>query len=112
MISEARSPQPVSPDEAVQLARNLYGLEVGVSSLPGEYDSNFHLITADGHAFVLKVMHSSRDCAFIEMQCEALTHLAHRVPELALPRVQLTRLGETFAKACFAQWGRTLCAAP
>jgi len=100
MISETRSPQPVSPDEAVQLARSLYGLEVVASSLPGEYDSNFHLITADGHAFVLKVMHSSRDCAFIEMQCEALTHLAHRAPELALPRVQLTRLGETFAEAC------------
>ena len=80
MISETRSPQPVSPDEAVQLARSLYGLEVVASSLPGEYDSNFHLITADGHAFVLKVMHSSRDCAFIEMQCEALTHLAHRAP--------------------------------
>lgn len=100
MISEARSPQPVSPDEAVQLARGLYGLEVGASSLPGEYDSNFHLITADGHAFVLKVMHSSRDRAFIDMQCEALTHLARRAPGLALPRVQLTRLGETFAKAC------------
>ena len=99
MISEARSPQPVSPDEAIQLARGLYGLEVSASSLPGEYDSNFHLITADGRAFVLKVMHSSRDRAFIDMQCAALMHLARRVPELALPRVQLTRLGETFAKA-------------
>ena len=99
MISEARSPQPVSPDEAVQLARGLYGLEVSASSLPGEYDSNFHRITADGRAFVLKVMHSSRDRAFIDMQCAALTHLVHRVPELALPKVQLTRLGETFAKA-------------
>ena len=99
MISEARSPQPVSPDEAVQLARGLYGLEVSASSLPGEYDSNFHLITADGRAFVLKVMHSSRDRALIDMQCAALTHLAQHVPELALPKVQLTRLGETFAKA-------------
>jgi len=99
MISEARSPQLVSPDEAIQLARGLYGLEVSASSLPGEYDSNFHLITADGRAFVLKVMHSSRDRAFIDMQCAALMRLARRVPELALPRVQLTRLGETFAKA-------------
>ena len=99
MISEARSPQPVSLDEAVQLARGLYGLEVSASSLPGEYDSNFHLITTDGRAFVLKVMHSSRDRAFIDMQCAALTHLSQRAPELALPRVQLTRLGETFAKA-------------
>src|SRR5215472_18758102 len=99
MISEARSPQPVSPDEAVQLALGLYGLEVSASFLPGEYDSNFHLISADGRAFVLKVMHSSRDRAFIDMQCAALTHLAHRVPELALSRIQLTLSGETFAKA-------------
>jgi 4-aminobutyrate aminotransferase-like enzyme/Ser/Thr protein kinase RdoA (MazF antagonist) len=100
MSSEARLPQPVSPDEAVQLARALYGLEVAVCSLPGEYDSNFQLTTTDGGAFVLKVMHSSRDRTFIDMQCEALTHLAHRASELALPRVQLTRLGETFASAC------------
>ena len=99
MISEARSPQPVSPDEAVQLARGLYGFEASARSLPGEYDSNFHLITDDGQAFVLKIMHSSRDCAFIDMQCAALTHLAQRAPELAMPRVQLTRLGETFTKA-------------
>ena len=99
MISEARPPQPVSPDEAVQLARGLYGLEVSASSLPGEYDNNFHLLTADGRAFVLKVMNSSRDRAFIDMQCAALTHLLQRAPELALPRLQLTRLGETFAKA-------------
>jgi Ser/Thr protein kinase RdoA (MazF antagonist) len=58
------------------------------------------LITADGRAFVLKVMHSSRDRGFIDMQCKALMHLADRVPELALPRVQLTRSGETFAIAC------------
>ena len=99
MISEARSPRPVSPDEAVQLARSLYALEVSASSLPGEYDSNFRLITADGRAFVLKVMHSSRGRAFIDMQTAALTHLSQRAPELALPRVQLTRLGEPFVKA-------------
>src|SRR6516162_3989909 len=109
MISEARSPQLVSPDEAIQLARGLYGLEVSASSLPGEYDSNFHLITADGRAFVLKVMHSSRDRAFIDMQCAALMHLARRVPELALPRVQLTRLGETFAKASLRNGTNAMC---
>ena len=93
MILEVRPPQPVSADEAVQRARGLYGLEVSASSLPGEYDSNFHLISTDGRAFVLKVMHSSRDRAFIDMQCAALTHLSQRAPELAIPRVQLTRIG-------------------
>ena len=99
MISEARSPQTISPDEAAQLARDLYGLEVRASSLPGEFDNNFHVITADGRAFVLKVMHSSQDRALIDMQCAALTHLAQRAPDLALPWVQLTSLGEAFAKA-------------
>jgi 4-aminobutyrate aminotransferase-like enzyme/Ser/Thr protein kinase RdoA (MazF antagonist) len=99
MISEARSPQTISPEEAVQLARELYGLKVSAGSLPGEYDNNFSVITADGRAFVLKVMHSSRDRAFIDMQCAALAHLAQHVPDLALQRVQLTRLGERFANA-------------
>jgi 4-aminobutyrate aminotransferase-like enzyme/Ser/Thr protein kinase RdoA (MazF antagonist) len=99
MISEARSPQTILPDEAVQLAQDLYGLEVNARSLPGEFDNNFHVYTAEGRAFVLKVMHSSRDRAFIDMQCAALAHLAQRVPDLALPRIQLTRFGETFATA-------------
>lgn len=99
MIEESQLPQAVSADEAVQLTRDLYGLEVSASSLPGEYDNNFRLLTGEGRALVLKVMHSSRDGAFVDMQCAALMRLEERVPELALPRVQLTRLGETFAKA-------------
>ena len=98
MSSDDRSPQTISPDEAVQIARELYGLEVCASSLPGEYDNNFHVITSDRRPFVLKVMHASRDRAFIDMQCAALTHLAQHAPDLALQRVQLTRSGETFAK--------------
>ncbi|UWZ86827.1 aminotransferase class III-fold pyridoxal phosphate-dependent enzyme [Occallatibacter riparius] len=98
MNSEAGSSQTILPDEAVQLVRDLYEFEVSASSLPGEYDNNFHIVTSDGRAFVLKVMHSSRDRAFIDMQCSALTHLAERAPGLALQRVQLTRSGEAFVR--------------
>jgi len=96
MLLEARVAQPVTEAEAVRLARELYGLEVSARVLPGEYDDNFHLTGADGHAFVLKVMHPAREHFFIDLQCRALTHLAQRAPHLPLPRVTTNRSGELF----------------
>src|SRR5712664_4184248 len=83
MLLEARVAQPVTEAEALRLARDLYGLEASARALPGEYDDNFHLTSADGHAFVLKVMHPARERSFIDLQCRALTHLAQRAPHLA-----------------------------
>jgi len=80
-----------------RLARELYGLEAAARALPGEYDDNFHLTSADGHAFVLKVMHPARERSFIDLQCRALTHLAQRAPQLPLPRVTANRNREPFS---------------
>jgi len=96
MLLEARVAQPVTEAEAVRLARELYGLEASARALPGEYDDNFHLTSADGRAFVLKVMHPARERSFIDLQCRALTHLAQRAPQLPLPRVTTDRSGEQF----------------
>src|SRR5229473_679161 len=96
MLLEARVAQPVTEAEAVRLARELYGLETSAYALPGEYDDNFHLTSADGHAFVLKVMHPARERSFIDLQCWALTHLAQRAPQLPMPRVTPNRSGEQF----------------
>jgi len=93
---EARVTQPTTEAEAVRLARELYGLETSARALPGEYDDNFHLTSAAGHAFVLKVMHPAREHSFIDLQCRALTHLAQRAPHLPLPRVKQNRRGELF----------------
>src|SRR5216683_1079728 len=97
MLLEARVAQPTTEAEAVRLAREVYGLEATARALPGEYDDNFQLISADGRAFVLKVMHPARERSFIDLQCRALTHLAQRAPQLPLPRVTLNRSGELFA---------------
>jgi 4-aminobutyrate aminotransferase-like enzyme/Ser/Thr protein kinase RdoA (MazF antagonist) len=102
MLLEARVAQPVTEAEAVRLARELYGLEVTAQALPGEYDDNFHLISADGHAFVLKVMHPARERSFIDLQCRALAHLAQRAPQLSLPRVTPNRSGEQFTSIAAA----------
>ncbi len=102
MLLEARVAQPVTEAEAVRLARELYGLETAARALPGEYDDNFHLTSADGRPFVLKVMHPARERSFIDLQCQALTHLAQRAPQLPLPRVTPNRGGEQFASIAAA----------
>src|ERR1700685_4423758 len=96
MIPEARVAQPVTESEAARLAREIFVLGVSATSLPGEYDDNFHLTSAEGREFVLKIMHPAREQSFVEMQCQALQHLAKRAPQLSLPRVCPTPSGDAF----------------
>jgi 4-aminobutyrate aminotransferase-like enzyme/Ser/Thr protein kinase RdoA (MazF antagonist) len=94
MIPEARVAQPVAESEAARLAHKIFSLAASAKSLPGEYDENFHLSSVDGREFVLKVMHPARERSFVEMQCQALQHLAQHAPHLALPRVHTTLNGK------------------
>ena len=123
-MPEARVAARVSETEAARLAREIFGVEAVAEALPGEYDDNFHLretplrggthlATPDsagrsqreGREFVLKVMHPARERAFVEMQCQALQHLAARAPHLLLPRVCPTPSGELFHAATFRDAG-------
>jgi 4-aminobutyrate aminotransferase-like enzyme/Ser/Thr protein kinase RdoA (MazF antagonist) len=97
MIPEARVAQPVTESEAARLACEIFSLDAVAKSLPGEYDDNFHLSSAQGREFVLKVMHPAREQSFVEMQCQALQHLAKRAPHLSLPRVCPTANGDAYA---------------
>ncbi|MDP9338603.1 MAG: aminotransferase class III-fold pyridoxal phosphate-dependent enzyme [Acidobacteriota bacterium] len=94
MLLESRVAHSTSVEEAARFAQEIYNLEAGAKSLPGEYDDNFHLIAADGREFVLKVMHPARDRSFINLQCQALQHLASRAEKLLLPRVVPTNSGK------------------
>ena len=98
MMPDLRMPQRASPEEAVRIAKEIYGLDAGASPLPGEYDDNFHIKTSDGSSFVLKLMHPTREHSFVDLQCLALQHLAARSPALSLPRVKPTRQAEAFTK--------------
>jgi 4-aminobutyrate aminotransferase-like enzyme/Ser/Thr protein kinase RdoA (MazF antagonist) len=98
MIPEARVAPPLSLAEASRIARQLYGLNASARALPGEYDDNFHLQIFDSRAFVLKIMHPAREDAFVDMQSRALTHLAVRTPQLALPRVIPAADGRLFTR--------------
>src|SRR6202011_5021794 len=98
MLLESGVAHPVAVEEAARLARDVYGLDVTGKSLPGEYDDNFHLIAADGAQFVLKVMHPARERSFIDLQCQALQHVAKHAQTVVLPRVVPTRSGELQAQ--------------
>jgi 4-aminobutyrate aminotransferase-like enzyme/Ser/Thr protein kinase RdoA (MazF antagonist) len=91
MMREDAVSATIDEPEAEALARELHGLEATARALPGEYDHNFRLTGADGQAFVLKVMHPARERALVELQLEALEHLARRAPALTLPRVRRSR---------------------
>lgn len=99
MLLESITPQPVIQEEAVRLAREIYGFDASALSLPGEYDHNFHLTTSEGREFVLKVMHPERERSLVELQCQALQHLASRIPGIHAPHVQVTSRGDLFTQA-------------
>jgi 4-aminobutyrate aminotransferase-like enzyme/Ser/Thr protein kinase RdoA (MazF antagonist) len=102
MPLEERLSSPVTEIEAARIAHEVFGFGAKACALPGEYDDNFHLKAGDGREFVLKVMHPARERSFIEMQCQALLHLAERAPQLALPRVCPASSGESFGKVRLA----------
>jgi len=108
MLLETRVEHPITGAEAAGLASKLYGLEVSAQTLPGEYDDNFRLTATDGRAFVLKVMHPARESSFIDLQCQALRHLAQRAPQLGLPRVLPNSNGELFASITAADGSNRL----
>src|ERR1700730_1592112 len=132
MLLEERVARATTEAEAVERARELYGLTVTARALPGEYDDNFHLTTvpqvvgaqpkmavprsnsidttdeAAAAGFVLKVMHPARERSFIDMQCRGLQHLALRSPQLTLPRVRTNRNGEAFAAVTAADGSQRL----
>ena len=97
MLLDSRVPNPTTETEAVSLARELYGPQVSAQDLPGEYDDNFRLTTADRRQFVLKVMHPARARSFVEMQISAFEHLAKNLPHCELPRVIPMSGGRRFA---------------
>jgi 4-aminobutyrate aminotransferase-like enzyme/Ser/Thr protein kinase RdoA (MazF antagonist) len=99
MITEPRVAPPIPAAEAARLAREIFALEASAHALVGEYDANFHLRSADGREFVLKIMHPEREQSFVEMQCAALGHVEKRAPHLAIPRVCPTPSGDGFVTA-------------
>ena len=68
----------LTPSEASDIARRLYGIDADASPLPSERDQNFLLLTAAGDRFVLKIANSTDDRALLDAQNAALAHVGRR----------------------------------
>jgi 4-aminobutyrate aminotransferase-like enzyme/Ser/Thr protein kinase RdoA (MazF antagonist) len=84
--------------EGERIARDLYGLAVSASALPGERDSNFRLRTADGREFVLKIQEVAADAESTGCLVSVLDHLAEQDPALPVPRLFPAQNGEAIGR--------------
>lgn len=80
--------------EVTGFVQAAYGLAVTASALPGERDQNFYLRDTAGVEYVLKIAHAAEDRAALDFENLVLTHLASHAPDLALPHVQASLMGE------------------
>src|SRR5215472_19097415 len=69
--------------EAEQQAAEMFGVSGSTQPLAGEHDQNFLLKTDDGEQYVLKLSHAAEQRAILDLQNEALAHLAKQAPSRA-----------------------------
>jgi 4-aminobutyrate aminotransferase-like enzyme/Ser/Thr protein kinase RdoA (MazF antagonist) len=82
-----------SPDEAIRIAGEYYGLRATAASLPSERDQNFRLCDAAGAQFVLKIANSEEALEILDLQNRVLALLAAADTGLEWPRVVPTLSG-------------------
>jgi 4-aminobutyrate aminotransferase-like enzyme/Ser/Thr protein kinase RdoA (MazF antagonist) len=101
------SPPSFGVAEAERIARDLYGLAVSISTLPGERDCNFRLRAAvagaddpgaDAREFVLKILDLATDAESVDCLVCVLDHLAEQDPTLPVPRLFPTQRGESVGR--------------
>ena len=78
-------------EQAKDITNKLYGLAGNLFPLDSERDQNFRISTEAGDQFVIKIANSAENPAIIDMQLEALEHIALVDPELPVPKVLSSR---------------------
>ncbi len=100
-----------SPEEAKQLAADIFRKEGSIDSLPSERDQNFRVSVSDGNGFVLKISSASEQRDVLELQHAALIRLASEASDVPVPRVVCTTSGEEMSRierGGVAHWVRML----
>ncbi|MCH7709096.1 MAG: phosphotransferase, partial [Myxococcales bacterium] len=92
---EAQAPA-FSTQEAEAFAQRAFNIQASAHPLDSERDQNFRLRAKDGSEWVLKIANPAENPALLEMQTQALLHIAQVDPSLAIPRVKATPDGALF----------------
>src|SRR2546430_2216045 len=94
-----RSPPPAfGLPEAEQVAGRVFGVAGLLTPLPSERDLNFRVDDGRGTSFLLKLQNPADDADVVEMQTEAMLHVARNEPSLPVMRIVPTLSGEHWAE--------------
>jgi len=77
----------ISTADAGEILATHWRIQGTVRPLPGERERNFHVYTAEGREFVLKVASPLEDPAALDLQASAMAHVAARAPSVPIPRL-------------------------
>lgn len=90
----ATEPPSFSLQQAVDIAREHYNIDVTGGALLGERDQNFLLSQANGQRYVLKIASAAEDPLATDLQIQALLHIeANQDSLVTTPTIQLTTTG-------------------
>jgi 4-aminobutyrate aminotransferase-like enzyme/Ser/Thr protein kinase RdoA (MazF antagonist) len=65
--------------DAVSIAKDLYGVRATAKPLPSERDQNFRMYAGEGGSFVLKMANALEDRTMLDCQNQAMRHLTRHV---------------------------------
>lgn len=88
------SPPHFTKESAERIAARSFGLVGSASPMVSERDQNFRIAGNDGRAFVLKISNLADDIGVIEMQTQAVLHVARTAPDLPVMRLVPSADGE------------------
>ncbi|MCH7853593.1 MAG: phosphotransferase [Proteobacteria bacterium] len=91
----ASGPPAFTLQQAVNIARDHYGLDVTAAVLVSERDQNFRLASDDGKRYVLKIANALEDPVVTDFQLQALLHMQAKADAfIKTPTVLRTTSGE------------------
>lgn len=86
-----------TPQDALRVAQEVFGITGSIQELPSERDRNFYLKTKSGDEYVLKIAASSEARETLEFQNQAMTHLIKKRVKFHSPRIIKALTGEQIA---------------
>ena len=81
------APPSFEAEEAERIAADRFGIRGTADALNSERDQNVRITAADGGGYVLKISNPAEDPGFVDMQTQAMLHVARTDPDLPVMRL-------------------------
>lgn len=91
-------PPNVSPQEAISLLSEHYGISAQVKEVACERDQNFYVLTNDGREYVLKISNPEEPFVTTDFQTQGILWIDQADPSLPVPKLVSTLDGESLTK--------------